>query len=86
MIRKHRNFITLHIRKFLLIHNGGSIIRNSNTINDESDYAYDMPSHKLGDAVFDENDMFENLFAAINVYTKLGGALISSFLSMRLKS
>ena len=37
------------------------------TINDESDYAYDMQSHKLGDAMFDENDMFENLFAAINV-------------------
>ena len=37
------------------------------TINDESDYAYDMPSHKLGDVMFDENDMFKNLFAAINV-------------------
>ena len=37
------------------------------TINDESDYAYDMPSHKLGDAMFDDYDMFVNLFAAINV-------------------
>ena len=44
------------------------------TINDESDYAYDMPSHKLVDAMFDENDMFDNLFAAINVCPKLGEA------------
>ena len=27
------------------------------------DYANDMQTHKLGDAMFDENDMFENLFA-----------------------
>ena len=27
------------------------------TINDESDYAYDMKRPKLGDAMFDENDM-----------------------------
>jgi len=47
------------------------------TINDESDYAYDMPSHKLGDAMFDENDMFENLFAAINVCPKLGDAMFN---------
>ena len=47
------------------------------TINDESDYAYNMPSHKLGDAMFDENDMFENLFAAINVCPKLGDAMIN---------
>ena len=33
------------------------------TINDESDYAYDMKRPKLGDAMFDENDMFENIFA-----------------------
>src|SRR3989337_1336927 len=33
MIYKHRNFITLHISKILLIRNSGSIIRNSNTIN-----------------------------------------------------
>ena len=46
------------------------------TINDESDYAYDMQSHKLGDDMFDENDMFENLFAAINVYPKLGDAML----------
>ena len=36
------------------------------TINDESDYAYDMKRPKLGDAMFDENDKFENLFSAIN--------------------
>jgi hypothetical protein len=47
------------------------------TINDESDYAYDMQSHKLGDAMFDENDMFENLFAAINVCPKLGDAMLN---------
>ena len=33
-----------------------------------------MKRPKLGDAMFDENDMFENLFAAINVYPKLGDA------------
>ena len=49
------------------------------TINDESDYAYDMPSHKLGDAMFDENDMFENLFAAINVFPKLGDAMLNEY-------
>ena len=45
-------------------------------INDESDYAYDMKGPKLGDAMFDENDMFENIFAAINVCPKLGDAMI----------
>ena len=45
------------------------------TINDESDYAYDMKSPKLGDGMFDENDTFENLFAAINVCPKLGDAM-----------
>ena len=47
------------------------------TINDENDYAYDMPSHKLGDAMFDENDMFENLFAAINVCPRLGDDMLN---------
>ena len=47
------------------------------TINDESGYAYDMPSHKLGDAMFDENHMFENLFATINVCPKLGDAMFN---------
>ena len=41
-------------------------------INDESDYAYDMKRPKLGDAMFDENDISENLFAANNVCPKLG--------------
>ena len=36
-----------------------------------------MQSHKLGDAMFDENDMFENLFAAINVCPKLGDAMFN---------
>ena len=44
------------------------------TINDESDYAYDMKRPKLGDAMFEEDDVFENIFAAINVYPKLGDA------------
>ena len=47
------------------------------TINDESDYAYDMKRPKLGDAMFDENDMFENVFAAINVCPKLGDAMFN---------
>jgi hypothetical protein len=47
------------------------------TTNDESDYAYDMPSHKPGDAMFDENDMFETLFAAINVCPKLGDDMLN---------
>ena len=47
------------------------------TINDESDYAYDMKRPKLGDAMFDENDMFENIFAAINVCPKLGDAMFN---------
>ena len=41
------------------------------TINDESDYAYDMTNRKLGDA------MFENLFAAINACPKLGDAMLN---------
>ena len=48
---------------------------NCYTINDESDYAYDMKRPKLGDAMFDENDMFENFFSAINVYPKLVDAM-----------
>ena len=42
------------------------------TINDESDYAYDIKRPKLGDAMFDENDIFEYLFAAIIVCLSLG--------------
>ena len=42
------------------------------TINYESDYVYDMKRPKLGDAMFDEDDVFENIFAAINVCPKLG--------------
>ena len=32
-------------------------------INDESDYAYDMKEPKLGEAMSDEDEIFENLFA-----------------------
>ena len=42
------------------------------SINDESDYANDMKRARLGYAMFDENDMFENIFSAINVCPKLG--------------
>ena len=31
-----------------------------------------MKKPKFGDAMFDENDMFDNLFAAINISPKLG--------------
>ena len=34
-----------------------------------------MKMPKLGDSMFDENDMFENVFAAINVCPKLGDAM-----------
>ena len=47
------------------------------TINDESDYAYDMKRPKLGDAMFDEDGVFENIFAAINVCPKLGDATLN---------
>ena len=47
------------------------------TINDESDYAYDMKRPKLGDAMFDEDDVFENIFAPINVFPKLGDAMFN---------
>lgn len=38
-----------------------------------------MPSHKLGDAMFDENDMFENLFAPINVCPKLEDDMLNEY-------
>ena len=47
------------------------------TINDESDYAYDMKRPKLGEAVFNEDDILENIFAAINVCLKLGDATLN---------
>ena len=39
--------------------------------------ANDMQRPKLGDAMFDEDDIFENIFAAINVCPKLGEAMIN---------
>jgi hypothetical protein len=54
-------------------HDCNVVSMNSMNIHD----VYDMQSHKLGDAVFDENDMFENLFAAINVCPKLGDAMFN---------
>ena len=47
-------------------------IGSIHTINDESYYAYDMPSHKLGDAMFDENDMFENVLLQLMFVPSLG--------------
>jgi len=42
--------------------------------NDESDYTYDMKGPKLGEAMFDEDEIFENIFSKINVCPKLGDA------------
>ena len=36
-----------------------------------------MKTPKLGDAMFDENDKFENIFAEINVCPKLGDAMFN---------
>ena len=47
------------------------------TIDDNSDNANDMQTNKLGDAMFDWNDMFGNLFAANNVCPKLGDAMLN---------
>ena len=48
-----------------------------NIFNDESDYAYDMKEPKLGEAMFDEDEIFENIFAGINVCPKLGDAMFN---------
>ena len=45
--------------------------------NDESDYAYDMKRPKLGEAMFDDDEVFENIFAEINVCPKLGDATLN---------
>ena len=42
------------------------------TINDESDYAYDMKRPKLGDAMFDEDDVFENILLQLMFVPSLG--------------
>ena len=47
------------------------------TIDDNSDYANDIPSHKLGDAMFDENGIFKNLFAAIDGFPKVGDVILN---------
>ena len=39
----------------------------------------DMQNHKLGDAMFDEYDMFEDLFAGNNACPKLGDALLNEY-------
>ena len=38
-----------------------------------------MQNHKLGDAMFDEYDMFEDLFAGNNACPKLGDALLNEY-------
>ena len=45
--------------------------------NDKSDYAYDMKEPKLGEAMFDEDEIFENIFAGINVCPKLGDSMFN---------
>ena len=40
----------------------------------DDDYACDMKRPKLGEAMFDEDEIFENIFAATNVCPKLGDA------------
>ena len=45
--------------------------------NDESDYAYDMKEPKLGEAMFDEDEIFEHIFVEINVCPKLGDAMFN---------
>ena len=45
------------------------------TINDESDYAYDMKG-----TMFDEDQIFENIFAGINVCPKLGDAMFNEMI------
>ncbi len=47
------------------------------TVNDESDYACDMKRPKLGEAMFDKDEIVENIFAEINVCPKLGDATFS---------
>ena len=39
--------------------------------------ANDMQSYKLLEAMFDEDDIFENIFAEINVCPKLGDAMFN---------
>ena len=39
----------------------------------------DMQNHKLGDAMFDEYEMFEDLFAKNNACSKLGDALHNEY-------
>src|SRR4051812_38385904 len=53
-------------------------IGDIHTINDENDYAYDMKRPKLGEAMFDEDYIFENIFAEINVFPKLGDAMFNN--------
>ena len=42
------------------------------TINDESDYAYDMQRHKLGDVMFDENGMLRIYLLQLMFVPNLG--------------
>ena len=39
----------------------------------------DMQNHKLGDATFDEYDMFDDLFSGNNACPKLGDALLNEY-------
>ena len=54
-------------------HDCNVVSMNSLNVHD----AYDMKRPKLGEAMFDEDDIFENIFAAINVCPKLGYAMFN---------
>ena len=56
-------------------HDCNVVSMNSLNIHD----ANDMQSHKLGEAMFDEDDIFENIFAEINVCPKLGDATFNEY-------
>ena len=54
-------------------HDCNVVSMNSLNIHD----ANDMQSHKLGEAMFDEDEIFDNIFAEINVCPKLGDAMFN---------
>ena len=56
-------------------HDCNVVSMNSLNIHD----ANDMQSYRLGDAMFEEHDVFQNIFAAINVYPKLRDATFNEY-------
>ena len=53
-------------------HDSNVVSMNSLNIHD----AYDMKSPKLGEAMFDEDEIFENIFAAINAKPQAWGRYV----------